>query len=66
MTASTETVQALIDITRKYVNDETVDQIMEDLLKVEGNASFRDTIIKMKYMLMRARSREERDRKLGL
>jgi len=42
MAASSETVKQVVEVVRKRVDEATFRAIVEDLLKVDGNASFKE------------------------
>jgi hypothetical protein len=44
MPLHTETVREIVQIVRKYVDQATLDQILEDLQEVRGDKSFRDAV----------------------
>jgi hypothetical protein len=44
MVASYNTVQAIVAVVERHVDPATFKAIVEDLMSVEGNASFKDTI----------------------
>ena len=44
MVASYETVEAVIEVVRKYVDEETFGKIVVELLEVAGNDSFEETM----------------------
>ena len=44
MVASYETVEAVIAVIRRHVDDETMQKIVTDLSEVSGNDSFEETI----------------------
>ena len=54
MAASKSTVERVLEVILKYVPKETALKILEELMTVPGNKSFRDTI---KRMYNRARQR---------
>lgn len=47
MAASDSTVREVVRVVREHVDAKTFFAILDDLLKVDGNASFRQTIAKM-------------------
>ena len=47
MAASHETVAQIVEVVKKHVGKRTLEYIVIDLLKVDGNQSFRDTIQRM-------------------
>ena len=51
MAASSETVKQVVEVVRKRVDEATFRAIVEDLLKVDGNASFKETIRRLKGAL---------------
>ena len=44
MAASYKTVEKIIEIMQKHIDKETFKKIVSELLEVEGNSSFKDTI----------------------
>jgi hypothetical protein len=44
MSASNQTVKALAEVILRHVSRDTADKIVNDLLEIPGNKSFRDTI----------------------
>lgn len=44
MTASYKTVEAVYSAVRRYVTDRQMELIIDDLLQIPGNKSFKDTI----------------------
>lgn len=53
MAASYKTVQKVIEVVERYVDDQTLEKIILDLEKVDGNQSFRDTVKRMKSHYLR-------------
>ena len=47
MVASNDTVQQILNVIQRHVDRPTVKRIVEDLMSVSGNKSFRDTIERM-------------------
>ena len=47
MAASDQTVRELLRVIRKHVDRATLEKIMDELLDVPGNESFRETIQKL-------------------
>jgi NAD(P)H-dependent FMN reductase len=47
MAASDQTIREVLRIIRKHVNQPTLEKIMDELLDVPGNESFRETIQKL-------------------
>jgi hypothetical protein len=47
MAASDQTVRGVLRVIRKHVDQATLEKIMDELLDVPGNESFRDTIQKL-------------------
>ena len=47
MVASNDTVQQILNVILRHVDRPTVKRIVEDLMSVSGNKSFRDTIERM-------------------
>jgi hypothetical protein len=47
MSASNRTVEAILKVVQKHAGDEITRKIIKDLLDVPGNASFRDTVVKL-------------------
>jgi hypothetical protein len=47
MAASKSTVEQVLDVILKHVSKETALKIIEDLMSVPGDKSFRDTIERM-------------------
>jgi hypothetical protein len=47
MVASQDTVVAIYRAVRNHVTDEQMEKIINDLLQVQGNQSFRHTIIRL-------------------
>jgi hypothetical protein len=54
MAASNDTVEKILNVVEKHVGSTTILKIFEDLVKVPGNKSFRDTV---ERLLFRARRR---------
>lgn len=44
MPISAETAREIVEIVRKYVDQATLDKIMEDLQEVRGDKSFRQAV----------------------
>jgi hypothetical protein len=47
MVASNDTVQQILNVILRHVDRPTVKRIVEDLMSVSGNKSFRDTVERM-------------------
>ena len=47
MVTSNDTVQQILNVILRHVDRPTVKRIVEDLMSVSGNKSFRDTIERM-------------------
>lgn len=47
MPASEKTITEVLIVIRRHVEDDTLRKIVKDLLDVQGNKSFRDTILKL-------------------
>ena len=47
MAASDHTVREVLRVIRKHVDEATLEKIMDELLDVPGNESFRETIQKL-------------------
>jgi hypothetical protein len=47
MAASDQTVREVLRVIRNYVDQPTLEKIMDELLDVPGNESFRETIQKL-------------------
>jgi hypothetical protein len=47
MAASDQTVRDVLKVMRKHVDQPTLEKIMDELLDVPGNESFRETIQKL-------------------
>jgi hypothetical protein len=47
MAASDQTIRGVLAVIRKHVDQATLEKIMEELLDVPGNESFRETIEKL-------------------
>lgn len=52
MAASHETVDAVITVLRRHVDAVTLHKIVKDLLHVQGNPSFRETIRRIALKLV--------------
>lgn len=48
MAASGATVRAIIEVVRHHIDDKTWRKILDDLETVPGNASFRETIQRLR------------------
>jgi hypothetical protein len=55
MAASYQTVEEIYRVVRRHVTDEQMRKIIDDLLRVEGNRSFRDTIKRLAELDARAK-----------
>ena len=53
MAASDKTVEAIAEVILRHVTPEVAERIINDLLEVPGNQSFRDTIAKLVAELQR-------------
>lgn len=51
MVASNNTVREILQVISNHVNEAQLRVIIRDLKKIEGNQSFKDTIIRMEAML---------------
>ena len=47
MTASNDTIHKVLEIVLKHIDKTTARKLMKELMTVPGNASFRETIMKM-------------------
>jgi len=47
MSTPVKTVEYVLKILKKYVSNEIVEKIISELKTVDGNKSFKDTIIRM-------------------
>lgn len=47
MTASYKTVEAVYAAVRKHVTDEQMIKIIDELMEVPGNKSFRETVVRL-------------------
>lgn len=50
MAASDRTVQQVMEVVRRHVSPEVLSAIMDELEKIPGNKSFRDTVQKMRKL----------------
>lgn len=55
MAASHETVDKIYEAVRKHVSDDQMRRIVDELLDVPGNKSFRDTIERLAALDARSR-----------
>jgi hypothetical protein len=55
MVASYDTIVDVLKVIRKHVNDSTFEVILHDLLKVEGNESFKQTIRRLHRIYMESK-----------
>lgn len=47
MAASDKTIVEILRVIRQHVDEKTMRKIVKDLMHVQGNRSFRDTIVKL-------------------
>jgi hypothetical protein len=52
MTAANYTVKEVVRIARKYLSEDSLRKMVEELLRVEGNTSFKQTIKMLHRELM--------------
>jgi hypothetical protein len=52
MTAANYTVKEVVRISRKYLSEDNLRKMIEELLRVEGNSSFKETIKMLHKELM--------------
>lgn len=50
MVASVDTIERVLDVIERHVDEETLRKILVDLVAVPGNVSFRQTIIRMRRL----------------
>ena len=55
MAASDQTVREVLRVIRKHVDQATLEKIMDELLDVPGNESFRETIQKLAEAVQRGK-----------
>jgi hypothetical protein len=53
MAASDDTVRDIVNVLRRHVDEATLEKIINELLDVPGNKSFRDTIEMLARELLR-------------
>lgn len=51
MTASNDTIRQVIEVVGRYVDRPTLIKILDDLVKVPGNQSFRETVVRIRNSL---------------
>lgn len=63
MAASFQTITNIVEVVRRHVDDTTFKTIVNELRKVEGNASFKMTIERIYLELEKAKRKGKRDPK---
>ena len=48
MSASHDTVEKVLDVVLKHVDRRTAGKIIDELLDIPGNQSFRDTVVRLR------------------
>jgi hypothetical protein len=64
MVASFDTVAEIAKVIRRHVSDEAYRKILDDLMAVPGNKSFRDTIMRLHALHVMRETSLERSKKV--
>jgi hypothetical protein len=60
MVASNRTIENVISVVSRHVDEKTLEKIFDELLTVRGNKSFEDSIKRCREEVLRVRTRSDK------